>query len=163
MKLIKTMMILGAKQIKMPKKPFNIVKWILDNHQKTLITIIGFIVAAFIELGYDFAKDINESVKSNEHLIQKSIQNIEAINLRLNSVEGISKSVVTRASFNDYISRKDNEYHTQLSINDKFSREIGALIAKSEFFEKFLYEINDFELSRGKNDKPFSGFNNGGS
>lgn len=114
------------------------------------MTLLGFIIAGLVEVGYDYVKNMDEIVRKNKYSIQRNTQKMESIDIRLKEIEGDTKYMVTRPSFNDYIMRKDTEYHTQLRFNDKISREVGELNAKSDLFERFLYELNDYELNNQK-------------
>lgn len=108
---------------------------------KLLSQIIFFILLAFaFSCGKIFIKNASGYIKKleetssrsyrNEIFISKNYKDILSIEASIEDKETLHSTLVSRKSFNDYISRKDNEYHEQIKINNDLYAKIGFLDGK---------------------------------
>ena len=80
----------------------------------SIFQISGSIIYKYIHL----VDNVHSKIISHEEMIDN-------LNEEVNRTE--QKGIVTRLSFNNYIKRKDTEYHEQMSINNDLYSRIGFL------------------------------------
>jgi len=67
---------------------------------------------------------------------------IDSIEKRMVTQDVFARNVIKRSSFNDYISRKDEEYHEQMEVNNLISSKIGFIEGQILMFTSIFNSFN---------------------
>lgn len=90
------------------------------NKNKTLMALVFFGLLVFF--GWASGLILSSTGTLSKHEIR-----IETNEKSIDYLEGITSSIVTRASFNAYIKRKDDELMRQMEFNQDIAHQIGYL------------------------------------
>ena len=112
-----------------------------------IIYVVSYILVEILCAGIYKYATILEFTQDNILIHESRIKGLEE---RAVTHSMLSKDFVKRESFNNYIKRKDGEYHEQMEINNDLSAKVGFLQGQISMFSGMLDTIGLLDKDNGR-------------
>ena len=117
-------------------------------NKKFFLTFSCFLLAIVIELSIAYVSRIATDIDETAKKVRTNTINIVNLKKDVGFYNGIFRSVVTRASFNDYVHHTDDRFRAVQESDSNSIKDIGMLDGRITGVEKIVYALNLYEIKK---------------
>lgn len=121
------------------------------NKSLTITLVFGAVFILFEIVGAGIYKYTTILEFTQDKVIMHDSR-LDSIEKKMVTQDVFSRDVIKRASFNSYISRKDEEYHEQMEVNNIMSSRIGFIEGQILMFTSIFDSFNLFNKCKDEVD-----------
>ena len=117
-------------------------------NKRFFLTFSCFLLAIVIELSIAYISKIGREINDTSEQVKENTIKIVNVEKSVGFYNGLFRSVVTRASFNDYVKHTDDRFRQEQNTSSEVLRSMGTLDGRITGIERIVYALNLYEIKK---------------